>query len=81
MTDFTEKPTRVGGSTADSVSIGRRTVCIRLALEDGSERLIFNLRNVFYFPNGPSNLVSLGLLNDAGVYYDNERHTLYEKIS
>ncbi len=74
MTDFTERPTRVGRSTADGVSAGRGTVRIRLVLKDGSEGLILNLRNVFYLPNSPSNL------NDAGVYYDNERHALYDKI-
>lgn len=53
MTDFTEKPTKVGGSTADGVSPGRGTVRIRLALEDGSEGVILNLRDVFYLPNSP----------------------------
>lgn len=81
MTDFTERPTRVGGSTADGVSPGRETVQIRLALEDGSEGVILNLRIVFYLPNRPSNLVSLSLLNDAGVFYDNKRHIIYDKTS
>ncbi len=81
MTDFTKRSNRVGGSTADGVSPGHGTVRIRLALEEGSKRLILNLRNNFYYPNSPSNLVSLGLLNDASVYYDNERHALYDKIS
>ncbi len=81
MTDFTKRPTRVEGSTVDGVSPRCGTVRIRLALEDRSEKLIFNLRNVFYLPNNPSNLVSLGFLNNVGVYYDNERQALYDKIS
>lgn len=72
MTGFTENPTRVGGSTSDGISPGRGTVKIRLSKEDGSEGLILSLRNVFYLPNSRSNLVSLGLLNDSGIYYDNE---------
>lgn len=81
VTDFTENLTRVGGSTSDGISPGRGTVKIRLAMEDGNEGLILNLRTVFYLPNSLSNLVSLGLLNDAGIYYDNENQSLYNGIS
>ncbi len=81
MTDFAERPTRVGGSTLDKVSPGWGTVRIRLALEDGSKGIILNLQNVFYLPNSPSNLISLSLLNDAGIYYDNEQQALYDKAS
>lgn len=81
MTDFHNNPTKVGGSTSEGISPGRGTVKIRLAMEDGREGLILNLRNVFYLPNSPSNLVSLGLLNDAGIYYNNENQSLYDKVS
>ena len=81
MTGYLANPTRVGGSTSDSILPGRGTVKIRLAKEDGSKGLILNLRNVFYLPNSPSNLVSLGLLNDAGIYHDNENQILYDKVS
>ncbi len=79
MTEYTEKPTRVGGSTADGVSPGRGKVKIRLAKKDGSEGLVLTLTNVFYLPNSPSNLVSLGLLNDAGIYHHNEDQILYDQ--
>ncbi len=81
MTDFAKRPTRVGGSTSNRVSPGRGTVRIRLALEDGIEGIILNLRNVFYFPNSPSNLINLSLLNNAGIYYENEQQVLYDKAS
>lgn len=81
MTDFVERPTRVGGSTSDEVSLGRGTVRIRLALEDGTEGVILNLQNFYYLPNSRSNLISLSLLNDAGIYYDNEQQALYNKAS
>lgn len=51
---------------------------MRLGLKDGSEGLILNLQNVYYLPKSPCNLVSLGLLNDSGIYCDNESETLYE---
>lgn len=81
MTDFTEMPIRVEGSKADGVSLGRETVQIRLALKDGGKGLILNLQNVFYLSNNPSNLVSLGLLKDASVYYNDKCQALYDKIS
>lgn len=78
MTGYQELPTRIGGSTSDGVSPGRGSIRLRLALKDGSEGLIPNLRNVYYLPNSPCNLVSLGLLNDSGIFHDNENETLYQ---
>lgn len=80
-TNFIEKPIRVGGSTTDGVSPSRGIVWIRLVLEDEWEGVILNLRNVFYLPNSPFNLVSLSFLNDNNIFYDNEHHTLYNKTS
>ena len=34
---------------------------------------------MFYIPNSPSNLISLSLLNNAGIYYHNKPQALYEK--
>lgn len=78
MTDFTENPTKVGGSTSDGISPGRGKVKIRLALKDGTEGLVLTLTNVFYLPHSPSNLINLDLLNDAGIYHHNEDQTLYD---
>ena len=77
MTEYKEQPTNVGGSTSNGISPGRGKVRLRLSLQDNSEGLILNLRNVYYLPNSPCNLVSLGLLNDSGIYHSNERETLY----
>lgn len=68
ITDFRNNPIKVGGSTSEGISPERETVKIRLAMEDRREDLILKLQNVFYFPNNSSNLVSLGLLNNAGIY-------------
>ena len=81
MTDFIKKLTNVRGSTTDRVSPGCGIVWIRLALEDGQEGVILNLWNVFYLLNSPSNLISLSLLNNANIFYDNKHHILYNKIS
>ncbi len=41
--------------------------------------MVLNLNDVFLLPSSPSNLVSLGLLNIQGIFYDNENKTLYDK--
>ncbi len=81
MTDFAERPTRVGKFTLDGIFPGRGTVRIRLVSEDGSEGIILNFRNVFYIPNSPSNLISLSLLNDVSIDYNNKQQALYDKAS
>ena len=78
MIEYRTHPTKIGGSTSDRISPGRGKIRLRLALKDGFEGLILNLQNMFYFPNSPCNLLSLGLLNNSGIYYDNENETLYK---
>ena len=78
MTEYYEKPTRIEGSIEDSLSPGKGRIRLRLGLEDGSEGIILNLRNVYYLPSSPCNLVSLGLLNDSGIFHDNGNETLYQ---
>lgn len=78
MTEYRERPTKINGSTSDGISSGRGKIRLGLGLKDGSERLILNLRNVYYLPKSPCNLVSLGLFNDSGIYHENENETLYE---
>ncbi len=63
------------GSTSDGSSPGRGKIRLRLGLEDDSEGVILNLRNVYYLPSSPCNLVSLGLLNDSGIFHDNRNET------
>ncbi len=77
MTEYKEQPTSVGGSTSNRVSQGRGKIRLRLGLEDNSEGLVLNLQNVYYLPNSPRNLVSLGLLNNSGIYHNNKRETMY----
>lgn len=78
MTEYQELPTRIGGSTSDGLSPSRGRIRLRLALKDRSKGLVLNLCNVYYLPNSPCNLVSLGLLNDSGIFHDNENETLYQ---
>lgn len=50
-------------------------------MEDETEGVIFNLSNVYYLPDSPSNLISLAELNDNNIFYDNKRQTLYQKVT
>ncbi len=78
MTEYYNKPTRSGGSTSDRSSSGRGKTRLQWSFEDGSEGLVLNLRNVYYLPSSPCNLVSLGLLNSSGILHDNQNKTLYQ---
>ena len=81
MMEYQERPTKVGGSTSDGMLPGRRKICLRLGLEDNSEGLILNFQNVYYLPNSFYNLVSLGLLNNSGIFYNNKLENLYQITS
>lgn len=39
--------------------------------------MIFNFKNIFLIPNSPYNLVSLVLLNNYNIFYDNKNKVLY----
>lgn len=78
MTGYQELPIRIGGSTSDGVSSGRRIVRLWLALKDGVEGLVLNLQNVYYLPNSLCNMVILSLLNGNRIFHDNENETLYQ---
>ncbi len=78
MTEYYKKPTRIGGCTADGSSPGKGKIRLRLELKDGSKGIILNLRNVYYLPSSPCNLVSLGLLNHSEIFHDNGNETLYQ---
>lgn len=78
MTKYYNKPTRIGESTSDGLSPGKGKIRLQLGLKDSSKGLILNLRNVYYLPSNPCNLVSLGLLNDSRIFHDNRNETLYQ---
>ena len=78
---YQKRPIKVSRSTSDRVLPGRGKVCLKLGLEDDSKGLILNLQNVYYLPNSPGNLVSLGLLNNSGIFYNNKLKNLYQITS
>ena len=81
MAKFQERPTKVRRSISDRVLPGREIVCLSLGVEDGLEGLILNLKNIYYLSYNLCNLVSLRLLNNNGIFYNNEHENLYQVIS
>lgn len=78
MTEFYDKPTRIGGFTSDGVSPGWGKVRLRLSLKDGTEGVILDLKDVFFLTSSPCNLVSLALLNNHNIFHDNKNETLHD---
>ena len=78
MTDFKENPTKVGGSTSDGIHRAEEKSKSDWHCKMEKKGLVLTLTNVFYLPHSPSNLVSLGLLYDAGIFHHNEDQTLYD---
>lgn len=78
ITNFIKNLTKVGRLISDGISPGRGKVKIRLALQDKIKELILTLINVFYLPYSLSNLISLGFLNNAGIFYYNKDQILYK---
>lgn len=78
MTEYQEQLTKIGRSILDNISLGQRKIQLRLSPKNGFKGLIFNFQNIYYLPKSLYNLISLGLLNDSSIYYDNKNKTLYE---
>ena len=72
---------KIGGSTLDGISLGKGKIRLKLVFKDNSENLILNLQNVFYLPNSPCNLLSLGFLNNSDIYHENKNETFYKIYS
>ena len=70
-------PTDLAGSTYNGTSPGRGMIRITLASEDDTPSSVLVLNNVLYILQCPVNLVSLGLLNQHKVYFDNLNWNLF----
>ena len=77
FTDYTSYSTDLAGSTSTGTSPGRGTIHKTLILEDGLPSSILILNNVLYIPQCPVNLVSLGMLNQHDIFYDNSNWRLF----
>lgn len=78
MTKFYNKPTQIGGSTSDGVSLGQGKVWLCFSQKNSTEGVILNLKDVFFLPSSPCNLVSLALLNNHKIFYNNKNETFYD---
>ena len=78
MVEYCVHVIRIDESISDRILPDQGKIRLRLALKNGSKGLILNFSNVFYLFNSPCNLLSLGLLNNSGIYCDNNNETLFE---
>lgn len=76
---YIEKLTNFEISIANRVLRSRKKTIIQLAKKDSPVDLVLTLINIFYLPNNSSNLISLSLFNNAGIYYHNKDQILYNQ--
>lgn len=72
MTKFRKNLTKIGRSMSDRILPDRGKFKIRLTIKEKIEEIKLTLNNIFYFPNSPSNFISLGLLNNSRIYQNNK---------
>lgn len=78
MTTFYNKPSmQINGFISDKVSPDWKKVQLCLSQKDDTKRIILNLKDVFFLLSSPCNFVSLALLNNYKIFYDNKNKTLY----
>lgn len=84
MIEYKKRPVNMVRSMSNKVLLGCRKVCLHLSLKNNSKGLILNLQNVYYLPNNLCNLVSLRLLYNSKIYYNNKQkiwyHIKFEKV-
>lgn len=64
MTEYYKKPIKIESLTLDGIFSSQDIIRLELNLANRREKVIFDLRNVFFFSNSLSNLISLALFNN-----------------
>lgn len=72
-----EKPAISIGTAGGTISILGGVAAYKTTLSSGEE-VTMKLREAIYNPRTPMNLISSGLLQDEGIYWDQKRHILYD---
>lgn len=78
MTKYYKRLTKIAEFKTDGLSPSREKIQLQLKLKDDNKRIILNLQDVYYFPSNACNLMSLRLLNNSKIYYNNQNKTLYQ---
>lgn len=61
----------------DGISPGRRRIELCPSQRDDTEEVIFNLKNIFFLLSSTYNLVSLALLYNHDIFYNNKNEIFY----
>ena len=77
LSDLQEHHVAVGGAGGKTISTGKGTLTLNLALENGSLGARLVLREVWYLPDCACSAISQTLLNDSGIYYNDVTWDIY----
>ena len=77
LSNFQEHHVAVGGSGGISISPGKGTMTVKLALRDGSLGTTLNLQEVWYMPDCACSAISQPVLNTHGVFYNDATWDIY----
>lgn len=61
--------------TLEQVLLSRKRVCLCLA-NNNKDKIILNLKNIYYLSKRLSNLINLILFNNHRIYYNNKKEKL-----
>lgn len=75
--EYYKKLIKIVGFIIDSLLLRRKKIKFQLIFKDGSKKIILNLQNIYYFLSSLSNFISLKLLNNSGIIYNNKNKILY----
>lgn len=78
ITKYQKPLLKIDDSISDAIFPSKGRIWLWHTLNDRSEGLVLNLCNVYHPSYSLCNLISLGLLNNNGIFYDNKNKTLYK---
>lgn len=68
---------QIGGFILDEISSSQKKVRLCLNERNNTEKVIFDLKDVFFLLNNRYNLVGLALLNNHDIFHNNNNKTFY----
>lgn len=77
MNKFYNRLMQIDSFILDELSPTREKVWLCPSQKNGTINVIFNLKNIFFLPNSPCNLVNLTLFNNNRIFYNDENKILY----
>lgn len=77
MTKFYNKTMQIGDFILDRVLHDKEKVLLYISQKDVIKGIILDIKNTFFLPSSPCNLINLALLNNHNIFYDNKNMIFY----